>query len=533
MAGTPRLIVPAQAYDSDSAREFLQARLAFYARFMLSLIVSFWIVGNALLLPTAGASWRLAFTAVPNELHFVEMAIFGSVWLICRRGERPQRLLWALDALAQLGVAAVHVAMAFLHAYVNVLGRGNLPVIVGMLLILHGRAVLVPSTARRTAILGAAALLPALAAGHWVARQGSPVPAAVETLTCTMFAVTALALAVIVSHVIYGLRAEVRAARRLGRYTLEELIGKGGMGAVYRASHAMLRRPTAVKLLPPERAGEQNLDRFEREVQLTSRLTHPNTVAIYDYGRTPEGIFYYAMEYLDGIDLAELVRLDGPLPPGRVIHVLVQVCNALAEAHAIGLIHRDIKPANILLCERGRVSDMVKVVDFGLVKELHAGPGANVTQADAITGTPLYLSPEAIAGAKIDARADLYAVGAVGFFLLTGTPVFDGATVMQVCAHHLHTAPPRPSERARRPLPGDLEAVVLACLEKEPARRPADAEALAARLAACAAAAEWTGDDAKRWWRERGAGVRAVRAAAAGSPPPHDRLEVTRTRPAT
>ena len=195
----------------------------------------------------------------------------------------------------------------------------------------------------------------------------------------------------------------MREARRLGPYTLVEKIGEGGMGAVYRASHALLRRPTAIKILPPQRAGEMDLARFEREVQMTSQLTSPHTVSVYDYGRTPDGLFYYAMEFLDGIDLEELVRRDGPMPPGRVVHVLRQVCEALGEAHRAGLIHRDVKPANILLCERGGRFDVAKVVDFGLVKSV-SGSDPGVTLENTVPGTPHYMAPESAARGRPDRR---------------------------------------------------------------------------------------------------------------------------------
>src|SRR6185503_3012449 len=211
---------------------------------------------------------------------------------------------------------------------------------------------------------------------------------------------------------------EVRDARRLGRYTLLEKIGEGGMGAVYSVRHAMLRRPTAMKLLPPQKFGAQNVARFEREVQLTARLTHPNTIRIFDYGRTPDGIFYYAMEYLDGANLAEVIAEGGPMPAGRVIHILDQVAGALTEAHGIGLIHRDVKPANIILTEQGGVPDVAKILDFGLVKEMGETGADPLTHADTLTGTPMYMSPEAIAAPdQVDARADLYALGAVGYYL--------------------------------------------------------------------------------------------------------------------
>jgi PAS domain S-box-containing protein len=298
------------------------------------------------------------------------------------------------------------------------------------------------------------------------------------------------------------LRQEVERVRRLGQYTLGEKIGEGGMGVVYRASHAMLRRPTAIKLLPPERMGQKNLERFEREVQLTAMLTHPNTVAIYDYGRTPDGVFYYAMEFLDGINLEDLVRRFGAQPQGRVISIVRQVCKALAEAHDLGVIHRDIKPGNIILTVRGGEPDVAKVVDFGLVKELDTGHGLPTSgERDVLVGTPLYLSPEAISTpGAIDARADLYALGAVGYFLLTGQPLFEGRTVMELCAHHLHTAPVPPSVRLGRQVDRQLEAVLLSCLEKNPARRPPTAMAVHDALAASNAASDWSTVDTQRWW---------------------------------
>ena len=228
---------------------------------------------------------------------------------------------------------------------------------------------------------------------------------------------------------------------------------------VYRARHALLRRPTAVKLLQPDKAGVENLLRFEREVQLTATLSHPSTVVIFDYGRTPEGVFYYAMEYLDGLDLERLVRVDGPQPAGRIIHILAQVCGALAEAHDAGLIHRDVKPANIILTERGGMPDIPKVVDFGLVKQFATLGSADtattvvgVTAANTIVGTPLYLSPEAITGRDLDGRSDLYALGAVGYYLLTGEPVFSATSIVEVSAHHLHSVPVPPV--GTEPAPG-------------------------------------------------------------------------------
>jgi serine/threonine-protein kinase len=368
---------------------------------------------------------------------------------------------------------------------------------------------MVPSHPRETAIIGALMAVPVVAVA-WVLGADVPPPPGTDgrLLVSTSLAVWCLATTVtatLASGVVFGLRQEVRQALRLGQYTLDEKIGEGGMGSVYKAHHELLRRPTAVKLLPPDRAGAHNLSRFEREVQQTSRLTHPNTVAIYDYGRTPSGIFYYAMEYLEGIDLQDLVELDGPQDPSRVTHIVVQVAGALAEAHSIGLVHRDIKPANIILCERGGVPDTAKVVDFGLVKELDADAGTTqaslaLSTVNVIMGTPLYLSPEAITRPDtVDGRSDLYALGAVAYYLLTGSVVFEAVSVVEICGHHLHTPPMPMSERLGRVLPMELEAIVLRCLEKDPSRRPQSARELRDELLALRIPA-WTEASARAWW---------------------------------
>jgi eukaryotic-like serine/threonine-protein kinase len=328
----------------------------------------------------------------------------------------------------------------------------------------------------------------------------------------------AVAMAAAFSQTIHGLRKAVSDIKRLGQYTLEEKLGEGGMGVVYRASHAMLRRPTAVKLLLPDRAGKDALARFEREVRRTAMLTHPNTVTVFDYGRTTEGVFYYAMELLEGASLDEIVEVDGPQPEERVIHLLEQAAASLAEAHGAGLIHRDVKPANILVVDRGGISDLVKVVDFGLVKDvgLRAAAGSEpaLTHAHAITGTPLYLAPEMVNEPEaVDARADLYALGAVGYWLLTGTHVFGGKSILEVCAHHLHSAPEPPSVRLGASVTQDFEALLLACLAKDPDERPSSAQVLRERLRACAAAGKWTNDRAAQWW---GRNRSRLRSNAAG-----------------
>jgi eukaryotic-like serine/threonine-protein kinase len=298
------------------------------------------------------------------------------------------------------------------------------------------------------------------------------------------------------------------AAKKLGQYRLEEKLGSGGMGIVYKGYHAILRRPTAIKMLHVEKVNETSIERFEREVQITCQLNNPHTVAVYDFGRTDEGVFYYAMEYLDGIDLQSLVDKYGPLPEARVIHILEQICGSLYEAHLLGLVHRDIKPANIMLNRRGGEPDVVKVLDFGLVKALDEGQQASLTAANGLTGTPLYMSPEAIQSPNaIDARSDLYAVGATGYFLLTGKPVFDASNIVELCQQHVDKLPDPPSQRTTNPISGDLESLLLACLEKSRAKRPQTARELALRLERCTAAAAWSIEEAEMWWSRHERGV--------------------------
>lgn len=309
------------------------------------------------------------------------------------------------------------------------------------------------------------------------------------------------------------------AAQKLGQYSLLEKLGAGGMGTVYRARHALLQRPTAVKLLNPDAMSDTAVARFEREVQLTSGLTHPNTVAIYDFGRTPEGVFYYAMEYLDGIDLEQLVNRHGPLPEARAVFILRQICASLGEAHAAGLVHRDVKPANVFLTCRGGQYDFVKVLDFGLVKSARDNTEVGLTATRIVAGTPLYVSPEVVTQAdRIDARADVYAIGAVGYFLLTGSPVFTGSSATDICVMHVIANPVPPSVRGGCAVSPELEALLLRCLAKSPDDRPLDGTELWQLLDACPLSGGWTALDASRWWRECGEMGRGAMRNAAPAP---------------
>ena len=348
-------------------------------------------------------------------------------------------------------------------------------------------------------------------------RQSAAMQADSEALTTASGLVIVIALlmgllsggSLLVSYRLQRqVRGVVERAKKLGQYDIEKQIGRGGMGDVYLARHAMLRRPTAIKLLRAENAHDLRArNRFQQEVQLTSQLTHPNTIEIFDYGRTPHGIFYYAMEYIDGFSLDALVRLIGPVPPARVVHLLLQACGSLQEAHERGLLHRDIKPSNLMLTRRGGVCDTLKILDFGLVRDL-SSENDDRGDEDRIAGTPMYLAPESILSARgASPRSDLYALGCVAYFLLTGTTVFASSDVAEILACQLDEEIPFPSQRLGHALPEDLEYVVMSCLTKDPADRPQSAGHLASLLRACKCG-QWSDEDARLWWEEYGEAAR-------------------------
>lgn len=318
-------------------------------------------------------------------------------------------------------------------------------------------------------------------------------------LTLTLFG----ALAALTLERLKRLNKQVMAARTLGNYTLLRKLGEGGMGSVYLARHALLRRPTAVKVIRlaaglPDAEAEA---RFEREVQCTAQLTHPNTIAVYDYGRSGEGQFYYAMEYLSGLSLETIVKATGPMPQSRAVHLVAQACGSLAEAHGVNLVHRDIKPDNIMVCERGGVADFVKVLDFGLVKSLQRRDH-KLSQTGGILGTPGYIAPETMLNGTIDSRSDVYALGAVLYYLITGTRVFDADSPMAIASQALGSAPPTPSMRTSTPVDPALEALIVRCLGPS-TQRPADAGALLRELEKLQLP-KWRQSEAKAWWAQVG-----------------------------
>lgn len=329
----------------------------------------------------------------------------------------------------------------------------------------------------------------------------NPIPSSNQLAILLLPSFVAAGWAVPASRHLHSLGAQVSKAREMGSYKLVEQIGSGGMGEVWRAEHRMLARPSAIKLI---RSGPQQpehaIRRFEREARAIAALRSPNTVSLYDFGVTDDGRFYYVMELLDGMDLERLVERHGAQPPARVIYLLRQVCHSLAEAHEDGLVHRDIKPRNLFLCRLGIEYDFVKVLDFGLVKSMgHEGETLTALSGGMIAGTPAYMAPELVSGGTVDGRADLYSVGCVAYWLLTGTTVFPtaGGAVASMLAH-VSEAPEPPS--ARRPVPQDLEAAVLRCLEKDPDQRPQSARELLRVLDSCEGASHWDQQRAADWW---------------------------------
>jgi serine/threonine-protein kinase len=312
------------------------------------------------------------------------------------------------------------------------------------------------------------------------------------------------ALAIYSSFLVNGLRVELHEARKFGQYRLIRKLGEGGMGDVFLAEHALLKRPCALKTIKATANSDPLAQaRFEREVQSAARLGHPNTIEIFDYGHTVDGTFYFVMEYLRGMSLADLLLECGPLPPGRVVYLFRQVCAGLAEAHGLGMVHRDVKPANVFVAVRGGESDVAKVLDFGLVKLTGEPEAATLTADLVVSGTPLFMAPEQAAGeAALDARADLYALGAVMYCALTGRPPFEGQNPFAVMMAHARD-PVTPPRAVRPDVPADLERVVLRCLAKRPEDRFQSATALREALSACACAGQWGPHRAEVWWEVR------------------------------
>ena len=455
--------------------------------------------------------------------------VLGSVWWLLRRARVSFRILHFADTGLILFLTVLFAISAGMYE-IRAVSVYQLAVVTGFVAMI--RAIVVPSTAVRTLTLGLAQaaiattifVLSAFHPGWPVLQRGyEEWPFPYQLTAFSLWLGGLIALATVASRIIYRLRREVRAFRKLGQYDLGDKLGEGGMGVVYRATHAMLRRATALKLLPPDRVDPATIRRFEREVVETARLTHPNTVAIYDYGRTPDGVFYYAMEYLDGVDIGELVERDGPLPPGArrpPARAGLRLARRGARARPRAPRHQARERHGHRQAVRVR---LVKVLDFGLVKSRAPFRAASRSRTPTSSrGRRSTWRPRSIAGPDAaEPRSDLYAVAALGYYMLTGQHVFAARTAIEIYAAHLHTAPVPPHERLGRELPPDLEALILRGLAKSPADRPQNAAAFRGALLHCAVPA-WTEADARAWWMTHGERLRrreAVRSTGVAFPP--------------
>jgi serine/threonine-protein kinase len=503
---TVRFVAGTQPHFADETAKLLRTRLE-AASLVLSIILLLLFVANLLagehrllgfragVLITLVASYvllRRSALVTLTHLRWAELVLFGAVAI--------QTLLMEymrLTSLARLGDVPSLIATerTFLGAW-------------SLLILTYG--VLMPNSWQRAVgiLLPVAMLHYLLLVGlRWQNSAVDEALAADKAGNFLPLTLVAVLIAAFATHTINVVRQEAFKARQLGQYVLKKKLGSGGMGEVYQAEHQLLKRPCALKLIKPEKAGdERTLTLFEREVQATASLTHWNSVEVFDYGHSADGTFYYVMELLPGMSLDELVKRYGPLPPERAVHLLRQVCNALREAHSKGLIHRDIKPANIFAAERGGVFDVAKLLDFGLVRQQRTSEGnSDSTQEATFGGSPLFMCPEqASSYDKLDARSDIYSLGAVAYYLTTGRPPFSGDSPWEIIKAHT-SDPFQPPTEVNPDIPADLELVIIRCLSKLPGNRFPDAASLDRALAACQCAGQWTDESANDWWEERNA----------------------------
>jgi serine/threonine-protein kinase len=459
----------------------------------LTLVLAFQVVtvvvkiGLIVLLWTRSCLSLRALRAVELTLFGMMTAFFGWLQYIEFRGPHLYELGAPDKQMAVVRLAAVATSMRWFF-----------------LIVIYG--VFIPNTWRRCALMvgGMALVAVTLTLEGLVTARHLCMDGSIALGYLAIALVTASAVAIFGSYRIHRLQEEALEAERLGQYRLQGKLGGGGMGVVYLAEHILLKRPAAVKLIRPEQAGDPTtLERFEREVRAMATLTHWNSVEVFDYGRADDGTFFYVMEYLPGLTLEQLVTREGALPPGRAVHLMRQVCRALREAHGIGLLHRDIKPSNVIVGPRGGEPDVAKLLDYGLVQSGGLEKASNrLTLQGTIVGSPPFMSPEQAAGKELTRHSDIYSVGAVLYYLLTGQPPFLRETTMLMLMAHAYD-PVVPPGELRPGLPADLQAVVLRCLEKEPAKRYAEVAELEKALGGCACAADWTEEEAAAWWQRR------------------------------
>jgi tRNA A-37 threonylcarbamoyl transferase component Bud32 len=465
-----------------------------------------------------------------RSLFFSQVAVTSlmglAAWKLCAKCDLSLTKLRIAEALVFGAPALLFVVLTYykLQAYAA-LDEGHAHVAntaAAWVLLMFCYAIFVPNSWRRAAIvIGLMAVAPLMVMGL-VYFQHEPFAALLRTddfdgfpIEQALMMALAAMVAIVGVHTINTLRHEAFVAKQLGQYRLKRLLGAGGMGEVYLAEHQMMKRPCAVKVIRPEKAGDpQVLARFEREVRATAKLSHWNSIDIYDYGRTPDGTFYYVMEYLPGHNLGELVKEHGPVPPARILYLMRQVCDALAEAHGHGLIHRDIKPANIFCAYRGGVFDVAKLLDFGLAKPLTDANDSGLTQEGSITGSPLFMSPEQAGSEEVDGRSDVYSLGAVMYYMATGKAPFEYASPLKVMIAHA-SEDPEPPRYLNGDIPAELEEVILRSLEKRPADSYQTVAELREALDRVPVEGEWTARMAADWWNNYGCPQRKAMAAEA------------------
>jgi len=500
-----RAVTTGGSFDRE-LRDVLAARckLAYGAAFAVSVLSYLFYQG---VVNKAAQIAATPFEIWHELIYYLYPVIFGLAVVALLARSWSTRQLLILDQIVMNGAI-------LLSLFTGAVFLPNEVPLLALSLILFVHAAIIPVHTSQQVVLAAVAAvgypLAMLAANGWVpgisefwAANGGGGAFRDTVLEGTFSIAVMAAISVLITQALYGLRKSLHQAQRLGNYVIERELGQGGMGRVYVAQHALLCRPTAIKTLEAPRmdGGAVDLARFEREVRLSATLTHPNTITIYDFGRSSDDTFYYAMEYLEGLDLQMLVERYGPVPPERAVYILRQVCGALAEAHGRNIIHRDIKPSNIFLTHRGGLFDFVKVLDFGLAKQIEVEEATDLTKDGQLFGTPRYMAPEMVYGdAGVDNRADIYNVGGVAYWMVTGHPPFTSESSVEVIVDHVKTTPRRPSAISEVPIPRELDDIIMRCLEKKPKDRFQTALELQFALEEVPIENPWNEDRACSWW---------------------------------
>jgi tRNA A-37 threonylcarbamoyl transferase component Bud32 len=506
VAGPCRVHLVEGSHPTGELNELLRSRLRSAALLMFGGFAVF-LVWHIFMFEPEPTLQIVTFVA-----HILVTMILGSVgFSLCSKCRMTLGQLRAVELITFAAPMAFFMLMQYTRTVFYVVEQNQMhPGLLALwLLPVFTYALFIPNDWRRAAVIIAViAAAPLVTAGITAIMHARVFEALLSHSRALVEMVLVMSLTAVAAtwgvYIINHLQHQALEARQLGNYKLKQLLGAGGMGEVYLAEHQLMKRPCAIKVIRPEKAGDPKvLARFEREVHATAKLSHWNNIDIFDYGRADDGTFYYVMEYLPGMNLGEIVRRFGPMPPSRAIHLVRQACDALQEAHNVGLMHRDLKPANLFAAVRGGFYDVAKLLDFGLAKPLTNLDSASLTADGTITGSPLYMSPEQATGDRDpDARSDIYSMGALLYFLVTGRPPFEDEKPIKVLIAHAHDVVPPPS-KWRDDLPLDLESVIMRCLAKGPEERYQSAIELATALDDCESAGFWTREDARRWWQEK------------------------------